>query len=626
MLRSTFKFALGVAVVIGALWGAQPRVAGQTFPAPIAQAITLLTTGVTPFSTLGMNAGAYVNWGTSRGSSGYGFRDNSGTMQVKNSGGAWTNFTTSGSAPSDATYITQTPSSGLSAEQALSTLGSALLVNATSTGVLSAYAGATCTNQFLRALSALGAGTCAAVNLSTDVTNTLGALSGGTGFSTYAQGDILYASATNVLSKLTKSSSATRYLSNTGTSNSPAWAQVLLTDGVTGTLPFTNGGFGIATATSGGIPFFATTTSVASSGVLTASRLVLGGGAGSAPTVAASLGTTVTVLHGNAAGAPTFAAVDLSADTTGSIPPTRGGTGQTGYAVGDLLYADTTTTLAKLAASTAGKLLRAAGVSTAPAWSTTVWTNSAATGDLLYASGANTYANLNVSASSGSFLLSNGTVPGWSTLLLPNAATVGDIPIATSADTLTMLTAVAVGRVLASAGVAAAPTWSDTPFTTTFRVTSAFIASTTPAASGSIRLGNAQLVTSRDAANSADITLITATAADRVSVGSAAATGFDVVGLTKALHWQVTAPTVSSGFGTTPSIAGAASAFKVTVGSGGDTSGVVLFNATWTTAPVCMAQNQTTSQAVRPTPTTTQITLTGTLAASDVVAVVCTGY
>lgn len=51
------------------------------------------------------------------------------------------------------------------------------------------------------------------------------------------QGDILYASGTDTITKLAKSATATRYLSNTGTSNNPAWAQVNLANGVTGELP-----------------------------------------------------------------------------------------------------------------------------------------------------------------------------------------------------------------------------------------------------------------------------------------------------------------------------------------------------------------------------------------------------
>src|SRR5690349_15651750 len=63
--------------------------------------------------------------------------------------------------------------------------------------------------------------------------------------------------------------------------------------------------------TSGGIPYFSSGTTWASTGALTANQLVLGGGAGNPPTVLGSLGTTTQVLHGNAAGAPSFSAVSL---------------------------------------------------------------------------------------------------------------------------------------------------------------------------------------------------------------------------------------------------------------------------------------------------------------------------
>lgn len=49
---------------------------------------------------------------------------------------------------------------------------------------------------------------------------------------TPAQGDVIYGSAAAVWSKLAKDTNATRYLSNTGTSNNPAWAQVALATGV----------------------------------------------------------------------------------------------------------------------------------------------------------------------------------------------------------------------------------------------------------------------------------------------------------------------------------------------------------------------------------------------------------
>ena len=68
----------------------------------------------------------------------------------------------------------------------------------------------------------------------------------GHAFDSQAQGDILYASSTTVLSRLGKDANSTRVLTNTGTNNNPAWAQVTLTTGVTGELPIANGGTGAA--------------------------------------------------------------------------------------------------------------------------------------------------------------------------------------------------------------------------------------------------------------------------------------------------------------------------------------------------------------------------------------------
>lgn len=209
-----------------------------------------------------------------------------------------------------------------------------------------------------------------------NLSGTMGETQGGTGQTSYTQGDMLYASAANALSKLSKSTSATRYIANTGASNNPTWDQVNLTNGVTGILPGDNGGTnnaffqvagpsgsvktytfpnasttvlttnsavtveqggtGLSSGTSGGIPYFSSSSTMASSGVLTANALVLGGGAGAAPTVVASLGTTSTVLHGNASGAPSFGAIvnadiqdgtiNLTTKVTSILPGANGGT------------------------------------------------------------------------------------------------------------------------------------------------------------------------------------------------------------------------------------------------------------------------------------------------------------
>lgn len=63
---------------------------------------------------------------------------------------------------------------------------------------------------------------------------------GGTGLSSFNQGDMLYYVSGTTFAALAKDTNATRYLSNTGLNNAPAWAQVNLSNGVTGNLPVAN--------------------------------------------------------------------------------------------------------------------------------------------------------------------------------------------------------------------------------------------------------------------------------------------------------------------------------------------------------------------------------------------------
>jgi hypothetical protein len=83
----------------------------------------------------------------------------------------------------------------------------------------------------------------ASTNVTLPTSGTL-ATTAGASIPSINQGDILYGSASNTLSTLAKNASASTYLSNTGTSNNPAWAQVNLANGVSGTLPVANGGTG----------------------------------------------------------------------------------------------------------------------------------------------------------------------------------------------------------------------------------------------------------------------------------------------------------------------------------------------------------------------------------------------
>jgi len=113
------------------------------------------------------------------------------------------------------------------------------------------------------------------------VTNTMisGPIStanGGTNLSSFTSGGAVYATSTSVLA--------------------------------TGTLPNTAGGTGQSSAfTQYGITYASSTTALATT----------------------AAGTSTTVLHGNASGVPTFGAVSLTADVTGTLPIANGGTGLT---------------------------------------------------------------------------------------------------------------------------------------------------------------------------------------------------------------------------------------------------------------------------------------------------------
>lgn len=89
---------------------------------------------------------------------------------------------------------------------------------------------------------------------------------------------------------------------------------------------------------------------------------------------------------------------------TNALGATSGGTGQTGYAVGDLLYASSTTALSKLAAVATGNVLRSGGVGVAPAWGP-VALGTDVSGTLPVANGGTGAATL----AANNVLLGNGT-------------------------------------------------------------------------------------------------------------------------------------------------------------------------------------------------------------------------
>lgn len=102
-------------------------------------------------------------------------------------------------------------------------------------------------NNFLTAISVAGVISKAQPSFA-NISGTAAVTQGGTGLTSFNQGDTLYASAANTLSALAKNTTATRYLANTGASNNPAWDQIDLTNGVKNALPVANGGTNCSSA------------------------------------------------------------------------------------------------------------------------------------------------------------------------------------------------------------------------------------------------------------------------------------------------------------------------------------------------------------------------------------------
>jgi hypothetical protein len=89
---------------------------------------------------------------------------------------------------------------------------------------------------------------------SSSAASPLAVTSGGTGFASYAIGDLLYADTATTLAKLPDVATG-KVLRSGGVGVAPAYGQVTLTTDVTGTLPVANGGTGIATLTANRVPF-----------------------------------------------------------------------------------------------------------------------------------------------------------------------------------------------------------------------------------------------------------------------------------------------------------------------------------------------------------------------------------
>lgn len=164
--------------------------------------------------------------------------------------------------------------------------------------------------------------------LTTGVTGTLAATNGGTGQTSYAVGDVLFASTTTALSKLADVATGSAIISG-GVGVAPSYGKIGLTTHVSGTLPVANGGTGLTTIAARSIPVanaldtYTTVTPAAGQSI----RINAGNTAWEAYTPAAGgTGTVTSVsvvsangLAGTVANPTTTPAITLSTSITGVL-------------------------------------------------------------------------------------------------------------------------------------------------------------------------------------------------------------------------------------------------------------------------------------------------------------------
>lgn len=361
-----------------------------------------------------------------------------------------------------------------------------LVVGTTASGPVPLTAGLGASNQVLHG-NAGGQPTWGAVDLSSDVTGALDVSNGGTGRLSLTADAVLVGNLTSQVHMVTGTSGqlfiaqggtpafqtlskdatlvANGQLTVTGlrgkaiSTTVPTSGQVLTYDGTqwapssptTGTVTSvaeTSGklikvdntdpanptvgisGFTLTTPTIGGIPFFKTTSTVESTGALTAFRLVVGGGS-SGPSVISSAGTSgQPLLSGGNFANPAFGALDLSdtANTTAAaLPVSRGGTGNTAAATAKgVVYASSATAYGYTAAGSQYQVLQA-NVSGVPVFGAVALDQAAAvTGTLPIANGGTGASSLSAGNANKVFASPDGTsgAPSFRSLVvadLPNA-------------------------------------------------------------------------------------------------------------------------------------------------------------------------------------------------------------
>ena len=296
---------------------------------------TVITNGIWQGNTVGT---AYGGTGlTGFGSANYALYSTSssaltaGTLPVAAGGTAATTFTSNGVLYGNGTSALGVTAAGATGEVLVGNTGSAPSWGTLSSSAVTSFSAGT--TGFTPSIATTGAITLA---------GTLATTNGGTGLTSFTSGGALYATSSSALT--------------------------------TGTLPIASGGTGQISASAAFNALSPITTTgdlILGNGTNSATRLPIGtngyvltsdGTTASWQASSGGVSTFQTSLSGLTPSTATSGAVTLA----GTLGATSGGTGQSTYATGDILYASATNTLSKLTAGTNGYVLTLAGG--VPSW------------------------------------------------------------------------------------------------------------------------------------------------------------------------------------------------------------------------------------------------------------------
>jgi len=259
------------------------------------------------------------------------------------------------------------------------------------------------------------------------------------------------------------------------------------------------GGTGLATITSHGVPYGNGTAALGVTAAGTTGQ-VLVGNTGAAPSWAALAGIGVTSIGFGTTGLTPSAATAGAITVAGTLVAANGGTGQSSYAVGDILYASGATALSKLADVATGNALISGGVTTAPSWGK-IGLTTHVSGTLPVANGGT-----GVTASTGTVAVVLSTSP---TLVTP----ILGVATATSINKLA-ITAPAAGATLT---IADGKTFTSS---NTLTLTGTDGASVAFGAGGTVLYGNQAITLSGDVSGSGTTAITTTLATVNANVGS----------------------------------------------------------------------------------------------------------